>query len=123
MMRLSTWQQKNLINQSLRIKMKTWWIVNWGGMNQDLTVQTKKKELGPVWFQDQLEVVEFSEYEKLKKENEVLRKAVKAISARKTIAVYSYSEEFMDGSNTAFAQAAEIADEALEQADKIRDGK
>lgn len=38
-------------------QVRTWWIVNHGGMNQDLTVQTTKRELGPIWFQEQLEVI------------------------------------------------------------------
>lgn len=42
-----------------------------------------------------------------------LVEALKAVSAKKTMTVYNHSEEFMDGANTAFGQAAEMADDAL----------
>jgi len=41
--------------------------------------------------------------------------ALEKVSLKKTMIVYSHSEEFMNGANTAFCQASEISDEALER--------
>lgn len=57
-------------------------------------------------------------YDELRLCKQELLEALRSIDADRTQTIYSHSEEFMDGANSAFAQSADVAREALEKWDK-----
>lgn len=59
-----------------------------------------------------------SDNEKYKGQIAVMREALEEIKESKDKCIMSHSEDFRNGSHTAFAQQAEIASEALEKVDK-----